>query len=334
MIGKTQEKEFAMSLDLQSMLKAGMHFGHKTSRWSPKMRPFIWGAKNKIHLIDISKTALLLERAGSILKDLASQGGQFLFIGTKKPAQSLVKKTASNLEMPYVINRWIGGTLSNFDQVKKAVTRLLHLRDVMKKPSALYKKKELTMIQKDIARLEKNIGGILDLSYPPAAVIVIDAKKERSAVKEASRLGIPVISMVDTNTDPEGISLVIPSNDDSPKAVSFVLSYLEEHIKAGVELHAKNKKAELEAKKAAAEEAAKARKASANKAVSAKVDSSDAVSESSESKAAAAPAGEKKSPANEKKVASSEKSEKVTTSEAKPEAKPKKKVAAAKEDKK
>ncbi len=275
-----------MSLDLQGMLKAGMHFGHKTSRWSPKMRPFIWGAKNKIHLIDISKTALLLERTGSILKDLASQGGQFLFIGTKKPAQSLVKKTASSLSMPYVINRWIGGTLSNFDQVKKAVTRLLYLRDVMKKPSALYKKKELTMIQKDIFRLEKNIGGILDLTYPPAAIIVIDAKKERSAVKEAARLGIPVIAMVDTNTDPEGISMIIPSNDDSPKAISFVLEYLEECIKAGVDLHAQNKKAEIEAKRVAAEEAAKARRVSAEKAVSAKV----VVAEASEETKKAAPA--------------------------------------------
>lgn len=259
-----------MSIDLQSMLKAGMHFGHKTSRWSPKMRPFIWGSKNKIHLIDISKTALLLERTGAVLKDLASQGGQFLFVGTKKPAQALIKNTSTALSMPYVINRWVGGTLSNFDQVKKAITRLLYLRDVMKKPSALYKKKELAMIQKDIARLEKNIGGILDLEYPPAAVIIVDAKKERSAVKEASRLGIPVIAMVDTNTDPDGITLVIPSNDDSPKAIGFVLSYLEECIRAGTEIYAQNKKNEIEAKRAAAEEAAKARKVLAEKAVPSK----------------------------------------------------------------
>lgn len=250
-------------IDLQGMLKAGMHFGHKTSRWSPKMRPFIWGSKNKIHLIDISKTALLLERTGMVLKELASQGGQFLFVGTKKPAQALVKDISTSLSMPYVINRWVGGTLSNFDQVKKAITRLLHLRDVMKKPSALYKKKELAMIQKDIARLEKNIGGILELEYPPAALIVVDAKKEHSAVKEASRLGIPVIAMVDTNTDPDGITLVIPSNDDSPKAIAFVLEYLQKCIKEGVELFADKKKAEMEARRAAAEEAAKAKRATA-----------------------------------------------------------------------
>ncbi|MBS1987620.1 30S ribosomal protein S2 [Candidatus Dependentiae bacterium] len=250
-------------IDLQGMLKAGMHFGHKTSRWSPKMRPFIWGSKNKIHLIDISKTALLLERTGMVLKELASQGGQFLFVGTKKPAQALVKDISTSLSMPYVINRWVGGTLSNFDQVKKAITRLLHLRDVMKKPSALYKKKELAMIQKDIARLEKNIGGILELEYPPAALIVVDAKKEHSAVKEASRLGIPVIAMVDTNTDPDGITLVIPSNDDSPKAIAFVLEYLQKCIKEGVELFADKKKAEMEARRAAAEEAAKAKRTAA-----------------------------------------------------------------------
>lgn len=198
-----------------------------------------------------------------VLKDLASQGGQFLFVGTKKPAQALVKDISTSLSMPYVINRWVGGTLSNFDQVKKAITRLLHLRDVMKKPSALYKKKELAMIQKDIARLEKNIGGILELEYPPAALIVVDAKKEHSAVKEASRLGIPVIAMVDTNTDPDGITLVIPSNDDSPKAIAFVLEYLQKCIKEGVELFADKKKVEMEARRAAAEEAAKAKRAPA-----------------------------------------------------------------------
>jgi small subunit ribosomal protein S2 len=246
-----------MTIDLKAMLKAGVHFGHRTSRWSPKMRPFIWGAKNKIHLIDVSKTAFLLERAGTMMKDLAATGGVFLFVGTKKAAQETVQKTATALGMPYVIHRWVGGTLSNYEQVKKAITRLMHLRDVVGKSTTTYKKKEIGMIQKEIMRLEKNIGGIIELDYPPAGIVVIDAKKEQSAVKEASRLGIPVIGLVDTNTDPDGVSYIIPSNDDSPKAISFVLEYLEARVQEGKALFADKRAAELEAKRAAKAEAAK-----------------------------------------------------------------------------
>jgi len=243
-----------MSIDLKEMLKAGVHFGHKTSRWSPKMRPFIWGAKNKVHLIDVSKSAFLLERAGNFLKDVSSTGGSVLFIGTKKAAQDIVARVAKSLNMPYVINRWVGGTLSNYDQVKKAITRYLHLKDVVQKSTTHYKKKEIVMINKEIARLDKNIGGIINLDYPPAAIVIVDAKKEHSAVKEASRLGLPIIAMVDTNTDPEGVSFVIPSNDDSPKAIAFILEYLEGSVKAGRAAFTEQKakeRSEAEAKRAA-----------------------------------------------------------------------------------
>ena len=219
-------------LDLREMLKAGIHFGHRTSRWFPKMRPYIWGAKNKIHLIDVSKTAFLLEKTGKFVKDITARGGTILWIGTKKPAQAIVKTIALTLSNPYVVHRWIGGTLSNFEQVKKAITRLLHLRDVLAKPTIQYTKKELVTIQKEVERLEKNIGGIIELNYP-AAIVVVDAKHEQSAVKEASRLGIPVIAMVDTNTDPSGVNFVIPANDDSPKSIQFVLDYLQKQVEAG-----------------------------------------------------------------------------------------------------
>lgn len=220
-------------LDLREMLKAGIHFGHRTSRWFPKMQPYIWGAKNKIHLIDVSKTAFLLEKTGKFVKDVTAQGGTILWVGTKKPAQAIVKTIAATLNNPYVVHRWVGGTLSNFEQVKKAITRLLHLRDVLAKPVIQYTKKELVTIQKEVERLEKNIGGIIELHYPPAAIIVVDAKHEQSAVKEASRLGIPVIAMVDTNTDPSGVNFVIPANDDSPKSIQFVLDYLHKQVEAG-----------------------------------------------------------------------------------------------------
>ncbi len=241
-------------IDLKKMLEAGVHFGHKTSRWSPKMRPFIWGAKNRVHLIDVSKTAFLLERAGKFLKEVASTGGKFLLVGTKKPAQSIIQKTANTVHMPFVVHRWVGGTLSNYDQVKKAVTRLLHMRDVLQKSTTHYKKKEISMIQKEVARLEKNVGGIIDLDYPPAAIIIVDVTKERSAVKEASRLGIPVVALVDTNADPEGVTFVIPGNDDSPKSITFIFDFLTEQIKEGVSTYeatlAKTRAAELEARKA------------------------------------------------------------------------------------
>lgn len=230
-------------IDIKDLLKAGVHFGHKTSRWSPKMNPFIWGSKNKIHLIDIAKTSFLLERAGNYLKNVAAQGKSILFIGTKKAAQKSVHDVATKLNESYVTNRWIGGTLTNFDQVKKAITRLLHLQDVIKKPTDRYKKKEISMLQKEVDRLEKNIGGILNLGFPPGAIVVVDAKKEASSIREALNANVPVISMVDTNTDPTGINLVIPSNDDSPRSIAFILEYLAAMIEEGKKTYIKNKNA-------------------------------------------------------------------------------------------
>jgi small subunit ribosomal protein S2 len=232
-------------LDLREMLKAGVHFGHKTSRWCPKMRPYIWGSKNRIHLIDVSKTALLLEKIGGLIKEVSSQGGMFLFVGTKKAAQPIIEAAAKETKTPYVINRWVGGTLSNYEQVKKAITRLLHLRDVAEKSAGYYKKKEIVMFQKEIARLEKNVGGIIDFAFPPAALIVVDAKKERAAVKEAHALGIPVIAIVDTNTDPVGVTHVIPANDDSPKSIQFLVDYIASKIKEGQKIYAENKPVEI-----------------------------------------------------------------------------------------
>lgn len=245
-------------IELKDLLKAGVHFGHKSSRWSPKMRPFIWGSKNKIHLINVAKTAFLMNRAGNYLKDLAANGKSVLWVGTKKAARPIVNDIATSLKMPFVINRWIGGTLTNFQQVKKAITRLLHLEDVLKKPSSLYKKKELSMIQKEIGRLEKNIGGIINLDFPPAAIIIVDAKKEHSTIKEAMVAGIPIIAMVDTNTDPEGINFVIPANDDSPRSIEFVTQYLATCLQDGKKVYEDSKKEELELRKKAKEPVKKA----------------------------------------------------------------------------
>lgn len=246
--------------DFKELLKAGVHFGHKTSFGSPKMRPFIWGSKNRIHLIDISKTAALLDYAGKRLKDLVVSGKSILWVGTKKPAQAIIKKAATDLNMPFVINRWIGGTLSNYGQVKKAITRLLHLRDILKKPTSFYTKKEIVMLQKQLDRLERNVGGIIDLDFPPAAIVVVDAKKEQSAIKEAFGMNIPVVALVDTNTDPTFVSCVIPGNDDSPKSIKLVIEYLAKYVAEGQKVAKEAKKQEKEeaaAKKTAKKEAAK-----------------------------------------------------------------------------
>jgi small subunit ribosomal protein S2 len=230
--------------DFKKLLQAGVHFGHKTSFGNPKMRPYIWGAKNRIHLIDVSKTAVLLDYAGKALKELVGKGGSILWIGTKKPAQSIIEKAGKELDMPHVIHRWIGGTLSNYSQVKKAITRLLHLRDIVEKAdTSHYTKKELVMLQKQLNRLDRNVGGIVDIAFPPAAIVVIDAKKEHSAVKEAFGMNIPVIALVDTNTDPSDVNYLIPGNDDSPKSIAVIVDYLVSCAAEGKKL-AEQKKTE------------------------------------------------------------------------------------------
>ncbi|MBM3894611.1 30S ribosomal protein S2 [Candidatus Dependentiae bacterium] len=221
-------------IDLKKLIDSGVHFGHKTSRWSPKMAGYIWGSRNGIHLIDVSKTAFLLKKAGEKLYELAKNGGQIILVGTKKSAKESMKAAALKLNLPYVVERWIGGTLTNNDQVKKAVTRLLHLRDVMGKGDLNLGKKEQSMLTKEVARLERNVGGIINLAYPPAALVVVDAKREYSAIREAAFIGIPVIGLVDTNTNPEGVSYIIPGNDDSPRSVECVVEYLSEQIAKGL----------------------------------------------------------------------------------------------------
>lgn len=215
-------------IDFRSLVKAGVHFGHQKNRWCPRMAPYIWGTKNNIHLIDVSKTAFLLEQAASFLKGVASQGLPILWVGTKKAAKDAVIRAGVDLGMPYVSHRWIGGTLSNFGQVKKSVTRCLHFEDILSKSEQFphYTKKELNVFQKIVGRLDKNVGGIKKLTWPVGALVVVDVFKEHSAVKEAVAMGVPVVALVDTNCDPSNISYVIPANDDAPRAVNVVFDYL------------------------------------------------------------------------------------------------------------
>jgi len=273
-------------VDLQSLVKAGLHFGHKKSRWCPKMAPYIWGYKNDIHLIDVSKTARQLEKAASFLKGVAAEGKTILWVGTKKAAQDAIAAVGEQLNMPCVNHRWIGGSLSNHSQVKKSVTKLLHYQDVLDRSEQFsYKKKELNTYQKLVDRLEKNIGGIKKMEWPVGAVVLIDARKERSALREASSTGVPVVALVDTNTDPSMVDYVIPGNDDIPRAINFVLDYLVAAVQEGLQ-EAKNKKAQEDA--LAAERAA-ARKEAAKKSVAAvKSDKKEAAPIKEQAKPAAA----------------------------------------------
>ncbi len=233
-------------VDLKELVKAGVQFGHKSSRWCPRMAPYIWGVRNNIHLINVAKTAQQLEKACKALEGIVAEGKNVLWIGTKKPAQAAIRAAAEQVGMPYVTHRWIGGTLTNNSQVKKSVTKYLHLQDVLQKADRKhYTKKEFNVFQKMVDRLEKNIGGILNLQYPVGALIVVDVNKEASAVKEAATMGVPVIALVDTNSDPLLATHVIPSNDDSPRAIKLILDYLVSAAERGKTL-AKERKADEE----------------------------------------------------------------------------------------
>lgn len=230
------------SIDLKVLIKNGVQFGHQTSKWNPKMAPFIYGSRNKIHLIDVSKTAHQLAKAAKFLEQTASEGRPILLVGTKKAAQNSILKLAKDLNLSFVNRRWVGGTFSNPRQVRKSVTNLLHYKDILSKASEhSYLKKELNVIMKKADRLEKIVGGISNLPWPVGAVVVVDVKKEHVCVKEAIAAGVPIVALVDTNSDPSGIEFVIPANDDAPRSVDLLMDFLGEAIKRGQAVAVKTK---------------------------------------------------------------------------------------------
>ena len=226
------------------LVKAGVHFGHQKSRWCPKMEQYIWGYKNKVHLIDVSKTAFQLDKSEKFLESIAAEGKTVLWVGTKKAASKTIQEIAVKLNQPYVNHRWLGGTLLNFSQVKKSLTRLLHYEDILAKSESnpFYTKKELNLYRKTADKLEKTVGGIRKLALPVGAIVVVDVSKEQSAVKEAVLMGVPVIGIVDTNSDPSLVDFVIPANDDSVQAVSLLLNYLADAVVRGKDAAARKSK--------------------------------------------------------------------------------------------
>lgn len=230
-------------ISFKELVGAGVHFGHETSRGIPNMLPYIWGVKNKVHLIDVSKTAMQMERSAAFLKEIASEGKQILWVGTKKPAREIIKAAAHSLDMPYVNHRWIGGTLSNFTQVKKSVTRLLHYEDVLAKTEKYphYTKKELNEILKKVEKLTSIVGGIRNLTWPLGAIVLVDVNKEQSGLKEAVNMGVPVVALVDTNADPSLVDYVIPANDDAPRSIRIIIDYLARAAQDGKEAASRKK---------------------------------------------------------------------------------------------
>lgn len=221
-------------IDIKDLLEAGVHFGHQTQRWNPKMKKFIFTSRNGIYIIDLKKTLLSIQRACGKLRELASSGERILFVGTKKQAQLVVKDEASRCGEFYVVERWLGGTLTNFQTIKANIKRLKDIERMQEDGTfANITKKEAMILEKEKSRLVKFLSGIKDMYKLPAAVIVVDAKKERIAVAEANKLKIPVIGIIDTNTDPDPIDYPIAANDDAIKSISVILRALSDAILEG-----------------------------------------------------------------------------------------------------
>lgn len=219
---------------IEQMLKSGMHFGHKTSKWHPKMAPYIFGARNGVHIIDLVKSRKMLETAMEFVEKFASEGKTVLFVGTKIQVKNIVKKAAIEAEMPYVSEKWMGGTLTNFGVIKKLIKKYNDLVDDRKSGKLdKYTKKERSDFDKEAGKLEIKVGGLTEMHKLPDALFVWDIKNEKTAVTEAKKKNIPVIAVCDTNANPESINYIIPSNDDATKTVKMIMNLMVEVVKEG-----------------------------------------------------------------------------------------------------
>ncbi|MDD4920415.1 MAG: 30S ribosomal protein S2 [Bacteroidales bacterium] len=222
--------------NFQELLDAGVHFGHLKRKWNPKMAPYIFMEKNGIHIIDLHKTIVKIEEASTVAKQLAKAGRKILFVATKKQAKDIVAEAAKEVNMPYVTERWPGGMLTNFPTIRKAVKKMNTIDKMMTDGTfETLAKRERLQVTRQRAKLEKNLGSIADLNRLPAALFVVDIQKEINAVKEASRLNIPIIAMVDTCCDPTPIDFVIPANDDAAKSISLIVNLFRQAISEGLD---------------------------------------------------------------------------------------------------
>lgn len=223
-----------VSVTMKELLEAGVHFGHQTRRWNPKMKEYIFGQRNGIYIIDLQKTIKIFKEALQFLKSVAEEGKMVLFVGTKKQAQEIVKEWATKCECCYVNQRWLGGLLTNFQVIRNSIDRLIELQEMREDGRwELLSKKEQSKLEKVYRKLEKNVGGLKNLTELPGALFVIDASKEVIAISEAKKLKIPIVAIVDTNGDPEGIDYPIPGNDDAVRAIELFTSKVAEAIIEG-----------------------------------------------------------------------------------------------------
>lgn len=249
---------------MKEMLVAGLHFGHQTQRWNPKMKPYIYGARNGIYIINLDKTLPLFNSAYNYIVKDVSKGGNILFVGTKKQARHIIKEEADRCNMFYIDHRWLGGMLTNFQTIKKSVDRLKHIESMIEDGSiGNYKKKEALRLEKELTKLQRVLGGIKNMRVLPSIVFVIDTKREKIAIDEANKLGIPVIAITDTNSDPDGIEFPIPGNDDAIKSIKLITSKIADAVLEGKDNYSESEKAltdkelaaQIEAAELAAEEA-------------------------------------------------------------------------------
>jgi small subunit ribosomal protein S2 len=222
-----------MTVTMREMLEAGVHFGHQTRFWNPKMAPYIYGHRNKIHIINLEKTQPLFNDAMKFIRQIAAKRGTVLMIGTKRQAREVIALEAKRAGMPYVDQRWLGGMMTNFKTVKGSLKKLKDMKAQVEAGNEIRIKKEALMFQRDITKLEKDIGGIQDMSALPDAMFVIDVGYHKIAILEAKKLGIPIIGIVDSNHSPEGIDYVIPGNDDSSKAVALYAKAVADAVLEG-----------------------------------------------------------------------------------------------------
>ena len=216
---------------MKQLLEAGVHFGHQTRRWDPRMAPYIFTARNGIYIIDLQKTAKKIDEAYAVLKSIVDEGKTVIFVGTKKQAQECVREEAERCGMYYVNNRWLGGMLTNFETIRSRVNRLKELETMAEDGTFdVLPKKEVIELRKETDKLEKNLGGIRDMTELPGAMFVVDPKKERIAILEARKLGIPVIGLVDTNCNPEDVDYVIPGNDDAIRAIKLIIEAMSNAV--------------------------------------------------------------------------------------------------------
>ena len=222
------------AISMKLLLEAGVHFGHQTNKWNPKMKPYIFGARNNIYIIDLQQTVGMFQSAYNFVVDTVSQGKEILFVGTKKQSQEAIREEATRCNMPYVNQRWLGGMLTNFITIKRSVDRLNNLNKMFADDSIkAFPKKEITKLQKEMEKLEDVLGGIKNMRSYPAAVFIVDPNREHIAVQEAKKLKIPLVAIVDTNCDPTDIDYVIPGNDDAIRAIKLFASKFADAVTEG-----------------------------------------------------------------------------------------------------